>query len=216
MRPVDKSRYTANQQEYDPFGSAKDDLIAALGDYCSYCERIGYFSALDVEHVKDKSSFPALKLKWDNFILACKNCNSTKLKKSVVGCMLPHIDDTYAVFDYLEGGLVVINPELSAADKNKAELLVALVGLDRRPGVRNYSTRDRRWQERTKAWNLAERYLKKYQLQQCDLETLLDLAFATGFWSVWMKVFAEHKEVQVALVTEFNGTRLSCFESLLS
>ena len=54
MRPVDKSLFQGNKQSYIPYGDAKDDLIKAIGGFCSYCERQGFRSALAVEHIQDK------------------------------------------------------------------------------------------------------------------------------------------------------------------
>jgi hypothetical protein len=68
MRPVDKSVYSDNQPTYNPYGNAKNDLIKALGPFCSYCERKGFSSALDVEHVEDKKNTPGKKNDWDNFL----------------------------------------------------------------------------------------------------------------------------------------------------
>lgn len=37
MRSVDKG--PAPQPVYDPYQTAKRDLVDRIGDYCSYCER---------------------------------------------------------------------------------------------------------------------------------------------------------------------------------
>jgi hypothetical protein len=47
MRPVNKDLFTANKIIYNPYGDAKNDLILALGSFCSYCEREAYSSALE-------------------------------------------------------------------------------------------------------------------------------------------------------------------------
>ena len=83
MRPIDKSLFISNQVSYIPYGEAKPDLIAAIGKYCSYCEREGFSSALDVEHIEDKDTHPALTYLWSNFLLSCKNCNSIKNAKEI-------------------------------------------------------------------------------------------------------------------------------------
>ena len=104
MRPVDKTRYTTNQVEYNPYGDAKPDLIAAIGKFCSYCEREGFSSALDVEHIEDKDAHPDKKFLWDNFLLACKNCNSIKGTKEIdfPNIILPHLQNTFSPFESIE------------------------------------------------------------------------------------------------------------------
>jgi hypothetical protein len=55
-------------------------LIKTIGPYCSYC---GMFvrASLAVEHMLPKSEFPGKSVDWDNFLLACTNCNSLKGSK---------------------------------------------------------------------------------------------------------------------------------------
>ena len=40
---------------------------------CNYCE---HDRAFDVEHIYPKSLYPSLAFVWDNYLLACKGCNS--------------------------------------------------------------------------------------------------------------------------------------------
>lgn len=213
MRPVDKSLYTENENRYEPYGDAKDDLIAALGPFCSYCERHGYSSALDVEHIEDKHNNVRKKYDWDNFLLACKNCNPIKGTKPIDfdNILLPHLDDTFSVLSYLESGLVEANKNLSKETQDKTMKLIELVGLDRIPGHPDYSYKDKRWKDRMNAWNLAVRYRKKYSSQKCDIDTIIDLAKEKGFWSVWMTVFDSYADVKNQLVMSFKGTRTELF-----
>jgi hypothetical protein len=88
---------------------------------------------------------------------------------------------------------------------------VDLVGLDRRPGIARYSTKDDRWQERKQAWELSKKYKQKYIAGNCDIETIVDLSLNNGFWSIWMHAFEGFPEVQRALVDNFRGTRLNFF-----
>lgn len=210
MRPINKELFTINKTEYIPYGNAKDDLFSAIGQYCSYCERTGYSSALDVEHVKDKDSFSSLKFNWDNFILSCKNCNSIKGKKTVDNTLLPHIDDTFNVFIYLEGGYIDINRVnvIKGTDlETKTQNLINLVGLDRIPGHPKYSHKDKRWNDRKKVWELAKKYLISYEAGKINKEVIIDLAEGYGFWSIWMQIFKNHSVVKNELIEKFNGTR---------
>lgn len=58
------------------FGQIKADLLGmCVGvELCNYCENN---EATDVEHIFPKSSFPGLAFEWDNYLLACKTCNTT-------------------------------------------------------------------------------------------------------------------------------------------
>lgn len=216
MRPLDKSTYTENKTSYTPYGDAKPDLINALGPFCSYCEREGFSTALDVEHVEDKDDHPDKKYKWDNFVLACKNCNSIKGKKKIEfdNIFLPHLKNTFRIFEYCESGLVKICSTCSQYEK--AKNLMELVGLDRRPGHPKYSNKDHRWEERKKCWELAKRYQIKYEQGNADSETIKDLALKAGFWSIWMHAFSEFPEVQKELINAFPGTNKNYFQDILN
>jgi len=216
MRPVDKSLFQGNKQSYIPYGDAKDDLIAALGCFCSYCERQGFRSALTVEHIQDKNSFPSLEFSWSNFLLACTNCNSIKGTKTVTNSLLPDRDNTYAVFMYLESGFIQVKPDIDDDLKDKAQALINLVRLDRVPDRRGYSGKDTLWQNRKESWELANRYLQKYQNKDCDIETIIDLALNNGFWSVWMQVFETYPDVQKELINAFSGTQKKFFQQILN
>lgn len=211
MRPVDKAWYTDNDETYRPYGNAKDDLIKALGPFCNFCERQGFSSALDVEHIENKHEFPSKQYHWSNFLLGCKNCNPIKGTKSVVNVPLPHQNNTFVLFSYLESGLIMVNPAIDDGLKISAEKLIELVGLDRRPGHPNYSNKDKRWVERKRTWTLAKRYLTKFNQGRCDIETIKDLALANGFWSIWMDVFAEHEVIRRTLINSFTGTQTAYF-----
>lgn len=216
MRPVDKSRYTLNEDEYNPYGTAKPHLIRAIGKYCSYCEREGFSSCLDVEHVEDKDAHPNKEFLWDNFLLACKNCNSIKSTKEIhfANILLPHLQQTFLPFEYLESGYIKIKDDVVDPVKVQVLALIDLVGLDRRPGHPNYSTKDDRWQERKQAWELSKKYREKYIAGNCDIETIVDLSENNGFWSIWMNCFDCSPEVQRALIDGFVGTRLNFFNHI--
>jgi uncharacterized protein (TIGR02646 family) len=206
MRPIDKNNL--NGIEYSPYGTAKDDLIATIGSFCSYCERRGYESALDVEHVIDKASNPKLEEKWDNFLLACKNCNSIKGRKKVdlSKVLLPHLNDTFSPFEYGVGGSIRIKDSIPQELKSKTQKLIDLVGLLRRPGAPSYSNKDKRWKDRLEVDSLARRYHDKYIEGNIEIEDILNLAEAKGFWSVWMTVFKDVPKVKQALIDGFPGT----------
>lgn len=206
MRPVDNTN-PKGKTVYKPYGSAKSDLIDCIGAYCSYCERQGFSTALDVEHVEDKNDNPEKKYLWSNFLIACKNCNSIKGTDDVdfENIIFPHLDNTFPAIDYLESGLIKINPNFE--NPSKAQAIIDLVGLDRRPGHPNYSDKDNRWCERKKAWELAKRYVTKFEKGSVDAETIKDLALGYGFFLIWMHAFINHTEVLEALIDGFPGTK---------
>lgn len=213
MRPVNKNLFTTNQITYTPYGGAKDDLILALGNFCSYCERAGFSSALDVEHINDKSTYPLEKSNWSNFLLACKNCNSIKGTKPIGTSLVPHIDDTFHVFSYLESGYISINTDITTSQglDTKVQELVDLVGLDRRPGHPDYSTKDKRWKERKNVWDLASEFLTEYENGTSSLNAIIKLSLGYGFWSIWITVFNNHIEVKQKLIDCFKGTKQEYF-----
>lgn len=217
MRPLTKEYYTDHKDQYTPYGNAKVDLFKAIGAYCSYCERQGHFSALSVEHIHDKSKHSDLENDWDNFLLACINCNSIKGTKEVdfEKMFFPTNDDTFSIFRLLDGGFIQIHPDLPDLDSVKAKRLLDLVGVNRYPGITGYSPKDKRWEERKSVWELAVRYLRKYEENLVDEETLLDLAKSKGFWSVWMTVFKDQKEFVKKLIQSFKGTKQDYFKQIL-
>jgi hypothetical protein len=58
------------------FTEVKDTLIdmCVSVEICNYCENN---EATDIEHLYPKSHFPERAFKWENYILACKTCNTT-------------------------------------------------------------------------------------------------------------------------------------------
>ncbi|MGI4744244.1 MAG: HNH endonuclease [Janthinobacterium lividum] len=68
------------------FGEIKKALLSmCIGvEICNYCENN---EATDIEHIYPKSSFPEKAFDWDNYLLACKICNT------------PYKSDDFAVFD---------------------------------------------------------------------------------------------------------------------
>lgn len=188
----------------------KGELIEAIGSYCSYCERPGYSAALDVEHMRDKYTHPKRMFLWRNFLLGCKNCNPVKGNKSILNMYFPTISNTYDIFIYDNLGHVSINTTLltTQTEQNKAQRLIDLIGLDRIPGHPNFSKKDTRWSDRKDVYLLAEKYLPKYQANEIDVETVIDLAKAKGFWSIWMSVFSGEAAIIQKLKSDFPGTRI--------
>lgn len=118
MRPVIKENATradGTARTYKKHIAAKSELIENLGCYCSYCEIWSQQSHLEVEHLFHKKGYPILSLLWDNFLLACKNCNAIKGTKDlkIEDVYLPHQANTFRMISVLEGGVIIVNPELT-------------------------------------------------------------------------------------------------------
>ena len=230
MRPVEKKKpgdiveYTTSMNEtvahtiktqYKPYGDAKDPLAANIGAFCSYCEEPRALADIHIDHVEPKSKEGAL-YDWENFLLACNMCNSCKKDADVdlERTHFPHRDNTYMDFIYDESGRVTVNPALPKEEYEKAENLYNLVKMGRDPfGEGATRNRDFRWRTRFQTWNIAKKYLGKYEAGKSDLDDILELVKGYGHWSIWFTVFKGHDEVRKALIENTPGTCKACFDA---
>ncbi len=211
---------------YNPHTLANPMLQQNLDHFCNYCEI--FSSDLEVEHIVATSVNDILRTQWGNFLIACGRCNGkdNKSNKPVDLSLMyfPHIDNTMMAFEYVEGGLVRINSNLSAQNqKDKATALLDLVGLDKYPGNNKYpSTKkhplgfpinDMRWSHRRTDWEKAKRKLVDYESDNISAEGVAEFANRRGFFSVWFTVFEAHKDVKAALIYAFKGTAMDCFDA---
>lgn len=222
MRPVRRGACPQDQQgqeiKFAAYQQARRELIHRMGEYCSYCE-MQLDASLAVEHVQPKkppgaaAAMPERELDWDNFLLACTNCNSTKGDTDVVlnDYLWPDRDDTFHGLCYGEGGVVSSAP---GAQKARADRLIQLVGLHVKPDTAEAS--DRRWLNRREAWDMAVE--TKELLAQSPLEAkdairklIILIALSKGFWSVWMTVFAGDPVMRNRLLQAFPGTNTGLF-----
>jgi uncharacterized protein (TIGR02646 family) len=204
MRPVEKG---PSPRHYTQYKSALADLIACLGAYCSYCER-HVQSSLAVEHVLAKATAPDLAVAWDNFLLACANCNSSKGTQvqqatDLMRYYFPHLDNTWLIFHYSETGLIEPNKQLSPQQQAIAAATLHLMGLNNNL---------RRNVQRQQTWQMAEEALSDYQAGS-QLRTVVNLAKSSGFWSIWITVFQQYPVVIEALINAFPGTCILCLQS---
>ena len=208
MRPVERGPRPLDEEGapkgFHPYQKAKGDLLTRLGEYCNYCERTG---DLHVEHVVPRNRRPDLEEDWGNFLLGCRNCNSIKSDRNLSreGYVWPDRDDTSRSFEYFPDGIVKVKEDISEQDRVRAEKLFELVGLGRRP-TNDPCARDQRWRKRREAWGKAEFARRRFE-QGADSDMVVQLAKATGFWSVWMTVFAVHPKIRDHLRQCFPGTR---------
>lgn len=214
MRPIDKG---ASSLTFSDWREARDPLIAAIGDYCCYCERP---CDPEVEHEEPKAN-PKYRqgiLDWANFLLACGDCNRQKTDKDprIVPHYFPDEVNTASTFFYDEVSNEVVSMFDIGASPQEHEASVntiALTNLNRR--LDSMRRPDRRWRKREDAWKCANRARQRHPnpTNEKDVEAICDLAKATGFFSVWMTVFTGDTVVRQALITSFEGTRRRCFDN---
>ncbi len=216
MRPVDKG---AAPTVYTHYQKADLDLKHRIGDYCSYCER-QIETYLAVEHIQPKVSCPALQNSWENFLLACVNCNSSKGDKHVVlsDHYWPDRDNTLRALEYVEGGLVRPHPCLKEADRVRAENTITLTGLDKIPGApgRKPTFSDRRWLKRQQTWQQAKRARARLTTQNTSTsmrEQIVETAVNCGMFSIWWTVFAGAVDMRRRLREAFTGTHGASFDA---
>jgi len=217
MRPIIKGEHPSESGQpklFKEYQEARGDLIARLGQYCSYCE-MKLDASLAVEHVQPKSLYPALEREWNNFLLACTNCNSTKGTQDIIlsDYYWPDEDNTFLAFTYLEGGLVRPNSQLNNQEKIKAEATLKLTGLDKSfindPKVSNRLLFNRRY-----VWDLAIRSLDHLHKNDTPEMRQQITCTATGhaYWSIWMTVFKDDPDMLKRFIEAFPGTCQDCFD----
>lgn len=228
MRPVEKKksgdivRYTDSndrevehtiQEEYPKYGDAKLPLAGNIGQYCSYCEGFEKIHSLEVEHISAKSQGGS-STAWNNFLLCCKICNTTK-GVAVINdnCHLPHLNNTFYSFVYDETGRIKVNDNMPEISKEKARNLLNLLKLQRYPQTDNLPTeKDFRWRSRFEAWNRASRCKKQFLEGSITEDDIISNAKYMGQWSIWFTVFKGIDSVRARLIEDFPGTCASCFD----
>ena len=215
MRPVIKSNRIdafGNPLEIRPYRNAKEGLANELGIFCSFCEKYVPRSGLAVEHIRGKKTRDNLGnlkyshqiYRWDNFLLACVNCNSTKGNKDIelLNPYLPHENNLLHYINCIEGGLIELKPGTVGLELARTNAFIDLMGLDRVPGHNEYSDFDDRWENRLKVYEIANRQCNKYIAPNpsTDIETIIDLARTNGYFAIWYTVFNGIDEVINALL----------------
>jgi 5-methylcytosine-specific restriction endonuclease McrA len=238
MRPV---RRGANPitGDFTNYEKAKPDLVKRIGSgwhnniqiasYCSYCERpIALYLA--VEHIQPKGlkvglikPYEHLKGSWTNFLLACWNCNNDKGSDDVVlsEVLLPDRNNTFIAYEYLQDGTIDIKAPIGHL-YDCAKSTLKLVGLDKKPSIVLDSNDNEialdRISQRENVWLIASGYKNKLDSQpnnQLAKDAIISLALATGFFSIWMKVFEKDADMRNRLIDSFAGTRESgCFNPI--
>lgn len=223
MRPVRRGG-SPIAGDFEPYTKALRYLISRLDGYCSYCER-RVATQLAVEHIQPKGlpAYAHLIGRWDNYLLACVNCNSTKADKDVVlaDVFLPDRDNTFEAFTYQPDGTVIPSAACAAMGLNKkAKDTLTLTGLDKRISVaideNGKQVAIDRVSQRMEVWAVAEEAKSDIDANP-DNDAIRRGAVRTakgyGFFSIWMAVFYNDHDMRNRLIDAFSGTRASgCFD----
>ena len=211
MRPIAKGQAPFVAAKYSGYQSP---LFDTIGGYCSYCE-MPLPHDVEIEHKLPKKQFPAYAHDWQNLLLSCKNCNASR-RKTLSNYHKHYWPDLHNPFYYLDfsNGLVRIKNGLNSRQLAKIQNTIDLVKLDIKP---QNNVKDQRWQKRKEAFDTA------CMAKQCLIanssndmvDFILQSAKNTGFWSIWMTVFATDTNIKKRLVNEFTGTCQTCFDSNL-
>jgi uncharacterized protein (TIGR02646 family) len=225
MRPVSKGS-SPIEGDFDDYRDAFPELQARIGPFCSYCER-RIPTNLAVEHIqpKDDELYPELEGSWDNYLLGCVNCNSTKGNKDVIldEVFLPDRDNTFCAFEYTADGKVSVSAGITAGQQTMAETLRRLVGLEKE--IRSIHDENGRIvaidriSQRMEVWSIALE--SKAELEETSTDgmrrQIARTAAAHGFFSVWMKVFEDDSDMRRRFIEEgFPGTAPDCFDAATS
>ena len=180
---------------------------------------------LAVEHVQPKDGHhghPDLKGRWENYLLGCVNCNSTKGDKQVDfdALLFPDRDNTYAAFSYGTDGTIDAAADLTGPLRDVALATLALTGLDK-PISEATDENGRliaidRVGQRMETW-LQAKSAKEDLAAAAEKEPLrhwiVNYALERGFFSIWMAVFADDPAMRNRFIDAFDGTRASgCFD----
>jgi 5-methylcytosine-specific restriction endonuclease McrA len=177
-------------------------------------------ASLAVEHVKPKKPdgtiIPGRELEWDNFLLACANCNSTKGDTEVElnDYLWPDRENTFIALKYSEGGFVSPADGLDDELKQLAINTIKLTGLDKQRSNDPTDT-DRRSQNRREKWDIAQRSKERLLLNDTEAfrEQIVETALGHGYWSIWMTVFKDDADMLQRFIQAFPGTCAECFDS---
>ena len=213
MRPIERGTAPCTYANYQ---DAKPDLQNRIGMYCCYCER-HFLGGLAIEHIQAKSlaEFVHLEREWDNFLLACPNCNAIKGSQPVDlnGVLLPDRDNTFVAFEYDEFGVVRPAQTLPTAMQALAGKTIDLVGLNRAKHENDHPlAMMERLKQRAEAHAIANDVRAEFEVGQINTKQIVREATAHGFFSIWMHAFTGVPIVRQALIGAFVGTASDCFD----
>ncbi|MBL0016658.1 MAG: HNH endonuclease [Bacteroidetes bacterium] len=232
MRPIDKGPVpilSGRPKKVSDYKDWREDLMNRLGNCCCYCN-MPLTDSPQVEHVSPKNPQPGQTagsfLEWENMVLACGPCNRFKSNQPTSETLhyLAEFHNTHLVFEYVEvphpskPNRMACIPQprnINAIDSAKAKATIELCKLG---AIRKIDPRctDMRWYFRHKAFLAAKTYRQYWDKEPENAATFLELmkisVLGSGFFSVWMQIFADIPEVCQALIQAFPGTAQNCFD----
>ncbi|MCE1185341.1 MAG: HNH endonuclease [Rhodocyclales bacterium] len=223
MRPIRRGP-SPIAGDFSPYTQAQAHLVTQLGPYCSYCER-RVATQLAVEHIQPKGlpAYAHLIGRWDNYLLACVNCNACKKDKDVVlsDILLPDRDNTSVAFSYQPDGKILPSTQCTQSGMAQhARNTLALTGLDK-PSTTHLDPNSRyvaldRVSQRMEAWMVAEEARADIEASPGNnavRRSAIRTAQGYGFFSIWMTVFQHDPDMRKRLIQAFPGTQDSgCFD----
>lgn len=213
MRPVLRGPWPTNadgsRKSYAVYGNAKPDLFDRLDAYCSYCERPLKTAEAEVEHMLPKNRYPDDESNWENYLLACKACNTKKGNKDtrpLADFVWPDRDSTLACFLYEVDGTVSAAPGLDPQLRTRAQASLDLLDAGFSNQINSFA--DDRYEQRLRALGIIR--IAQHSLQEQDSPSVrllvLELARATGFWSIWIACFGQDADLRQRLIQAWRGT----------
>jgi len=212
MRSVNKGPAPLDDNDlpvvFEAYQDAARHLKERLGRYCSYCERtipVG----LAVEHKRPKEHHPLLERAWENFLLACANCNSSKghSNPAIDSVVWPDEHDPFNLIAYMPNGAVRPRAGLAPGLEAKVRATLARLGISKAP--EEMSALDHRLFDRLEIWRRAAQ--SREDLANSDLPALrraiVETAKASGGYSIWQAAFELDAAMRDALSRSFVGTR---------
>lgn len=206
MRPANKDEAPFIAYDYSEY---REELIARLGRFCSYCEtRLN--DLVPIEHLLPQKKYPDHAADWDNLLLACHSCNSSKSDKDPLGRDYVFPDDTntwlHIKYDKETGEMVPLTVE--------GEATLQLVGLD---GPRSEARTERRLGEAQAIIDKLEDTLTRNQadLTSKYYTSLTSTAELVGHLTIWLALYYSalpSEEHLRALLAAFPGTTREHFE----
>lgn len=233
MRPVTRGPWPLTsggvKENFDDYGRARRWLYERLGQYCTYCNR--RLETAAVEHIRPKKPagvrHPGRARDWNNFLLACVNCNGHKGDEDVVlkDHFWPDKDNTMRAFEYHSSGRVDFAATLSGTtDEPTARRTLALTGLDHVPkldsagGVPSTASdpraTDTRYEHRRAVWAKAK-FARQALMNDSSASTIalvMMLVEADGYWPIWYQHLADLPGMRDELL-KVTGTVKACFDS---
>lgn len=208
MRPVTRGAAPPGTTTYEEM---RPTLLARLGRYCSYCE-FPVQHGPHAEHIIPKDLYEAHRDDWCNLLVACSYCNGHKGKTrpaphAVDEYLWPTRDNTARAFHYRD-----VIPQVDSTLARPHQALAART----RGLVQLGLPDDERARRRAAAHQLAQRYLHRLPTspdRTLAEDAVVDLAVASGFFSVWMEVFAAHPAIRRRLIDAFPGTAQDCYDA---